>query len=64
MRTEKKFSRKNDEWEFLPVKKNGVAKCLAYTPPQYRINKAGCYIELYAYDPDTGKMSEETILRI
>lgn len=61
MRTDEKFSRKNDERDLLPVRKNGVAKCLAYTPPQYRTNKAGCYIEFYAYDPATGKMRRKRV---
>lgn len=42
-------------------KKNGVAKALAYTPPQYRNNKGGCYIEFHAYDPVDGKMKRKRI---
>ncbi|MDE6553181.1 MAG: tyrosine-type recombinase/integrase [Muribaculaceae bacterium] len=61
MRTEKKFSRKNDERDIFPERKNGVAKCLAYTPPQYRTNKAGCYIEFYAYDPASGGMRRKRV---
>lgn len=61
MRTEEKFSRKNDGRDLFPVKKNGVAKCLAYTPPQYRTNKGGCYIEFYAYDPVPGKMRRKRV---
>ena len=61
MRTEEKISRKNDSKELAPVKKNGVAKCLAYTPPQYRTNKGGSYIEFYAYDPLDGRMRRKRI---
>ena len=42
--------------EVAEVKKNGIAKALAYTPPVYRENKGGSYIEFYAYDPAIGQM--------
>lgn len=45
----------------VTFKKNGVAKALAYTPPQYRRNKGGCYIEFYAYDPLRGDMRRKRI---
>lgn len=41
------------------IRKDGVAKALAYTPPVYRENKGGSYIEFYAYDPETGKMERK-----
>ncbi len=43
------------------ITKNGVAKALAYTPPLYRTNKGGCYIEFYAYDPLIGRMRRKRI---
>ncbi len=61
MRTDENFSRKNEEQDLFPVRKNGVAKCLAYNPPQYKTNKAGCYIEFYAYDPAIGKMRRKRV---
>lgn len=52
---------KNREWQSSSPCKNGVAKALAYTPPQLRNNKAGCYIEFHAYDPLSGAMRRKRI---
>lgn len=41
------------------IRKDGMAKALAYTPPVYRENKGGCYIEFYAYNPETGKLERK-----
>lgn len=60
MRPNDSSARKTGE-SVSPGKKSGVAKALAYTPPQYRTNKGGSYIEFYAYDPASGKMKRKRI---
>lgn len=60
MRPKNNSARKTGEM-VTPVKKDGVAKALAYTPPQYRTNKGGSYIEFYAYDPVSGKLKRKRI---
>ncbi len=60
MRSKEISARKNGEWGDLP-KKNGIAKCKAYTPPKYRANKCGSYIEFYAYDPADGILKRKRI---
>lgn len=60
MRPKEIYAHQEGEWG-VPRKKNGVAKGLAYTPPQYRNNKGGSYIEFYAYDPLDGTMRRKRI---
>lgn len=50
-----------EQSEWTEVKKNGVAKALAYTPPVLRVNPSSTYIEFYAYDPLSGKNKRKRI---
>lgn len=54
-------AQKSKKGNLYPEKKNGVAKALAYTPPQFRNNKGGSYIEFHAYHPIEGKMKRKRI---
>ena len=40
---------------------SGVASIRQYTPPVYRENGAGAYVEFNAFDPETGKLRRKTI---
>ena len=40
---------------------SGVSQIIQYTPPVYKENKAGSYIEFTAFDPARGKMRRKTI---
>ncbi len=51
----------SDEPEWSEIKKNGVAKALAYTPPVLRVNNCSTYIEFYAYHPNKGRMARKRI---
>lgn len=42
-------------------KQHGVASILQHDIPVLKENKAGCYIEFRAYDPELGKMRRKTI---
>lgn len=62
MHSDQKSPRKGaEEPGWAEVKKNGVAKALAYTPPVLRVNNCGTYIEFHAYDPAVGKMRRKRI---
>lgn len=62
MHSKPKSPRKiTEEPEWAELKKNGVAKALAYTPPVLRVNKCGTYIEFHAYDPARGRMRRKRI---
>lgn len=62
MRSKTKFPREiAEESCWAEIRKSGVAKALAYTPPVLRTNKCGTYIEFYAYDPTRGSMRRKRI---
>ena len=41
--------------------RSGVDEAKSYYPPVFRENKAGCYIELYAYNPETAQFQRKRI---
>lgn len=62
MHSKPKSPRKiTEEPEWAELRKNGVAKALAYTPPVLRVNKCGTYIEFHAYDPTRGRMRRKRV---
>ena len=44
-----------------PVLSDPIAEIRSYTPPVYRTNKSGRYIEFYAFDPVKGRLRRKTI---
>lgn len=40
---------------------SGIASIRQYTPPVYKENKAGSYIEFFAFDPERGKLRRKTV---
>jgi integrase len=44
-----------------PKKSANIASILQYTPPVYRCNNAGSYIEFFAFDPEQNRMRRKII---
>lgn len=42
-------------------KKSAIDNALQFTPPEYKENEAGAYIQFYAFDPERGKLRRKTI---